>query len=80
MALKIFYCYAHEDQAFRNELEKHLSPLKQSGGIIDWCDRKIKPGTNRRLVLKIFSRLSVGVNHMESMWLSALMGLSVLET
>ncbi len=46
MALKVFYCYAHEDQALRDELEKHLSPLKRLGGIIDWCDREIKPGTN----------------------------------
>jgi tetratricopeptide (TPR) repeat protein len=46
MALKIFYCYAHEDQALRDELEKHLSPLKRLGRIIDWCDQKIKPGTN----------------------------------
>ncbi|GHO98871.1 hypothetical protein KSF_089190 [Reticulibacter mediterranei] len=46
MALKIFYCYAHEDQAFRNELEKHLSPLKRLGRIIDWCDREIQPGAD----------------------------------
>lgn len=46
MALKIFYCYAHEDQSLRDELEKHLSPLKRLDRIIDWCDREIKPGTN----------------------------------
>lgn len=48
MALKIFYCYAHEDQSLRDGLEKHLSPLKRLGRIIDWCDREIRPGTNWR--------------------------------
>jgi len=46
MALKIFYCYAHEDHLLRDKLDKHLSPLKRLGRIIDWCDREIRPGTN----------------------------------
>jgi len=44
--VKIFYCYAHEDKALRNELEKHLSPLKRLDQITDWCDREIIAGTN----------------------------------
>lgn len=45
-AIKIFYCYAHEDGTLRKELEKHLSPLKREGRVIDWYDREILPGTN----------------------------------
>ena len=43
-AIKIFYCYAHEDKAFRDDLEKHLSPLKRLGHIAEWYDREILPG------------------------------------
>ena len=43
--IKIFYCYAHEDKALRNELEKHLEPLKRSKQITTWHDRDIQPGT-----------------------------------
>ena len=45
-AIKIFYCYAHEDRALRDELEKHLSPLKRMGQITEWHDRDIQAGTN----------------------------------
>jgi hypothetical protein len=44
-SLSIFYCYAHEDKALRNQLEKHLSPLLRSDQITDWYDGKITPGT-----------------------------------
>lgn len=43
--IKIFYCYAHEDKGLRDELEKHLEPLKRSGQITVWHDREIQPGT-----------------------------------
>lgn len=42
--IKIFYCYAHEDRALRDELEKHLGALKRSGRITTWYDREIAPG------------------------------------
>ncbi len=41
----IFYCYAHEDRALRNELEKHLSSLERLGWIMSWHDGEIIPGT-----------------------------------
>ena len=44
-AIEIFYSYAHEDEALRNELNKHLSVLKQQGLITDWYDRNISAGT-----------------------------------
>src|SRR5579885_1713078 len=44
-AIEVFYCYAHEDQALRDELEKHLSVLKHLGQMLSWHDRLIQAGT-----------------------------------
>lgn len=46
MSVKIFCCYAHEDSALHDELEKHLSVLKLSGRISLWDDREIQPGAD----------------------------------
>ena len=46
--MKLFYSYSHEDEEFREGLEKHLSVLKQNGHIEDWHDRKILPGQDFR--------------------------------
>ena len=40
----LVFSYAHADEALRNELEKHLSPLKRMGRISTWHDRRIAPG------------------------------------
>jgi hypothetical protein len=40
----LVFSYAHADEALRNELEKHLSPLKRIGRISTWHDRRIVPG------------------------------------
>ena len=40
----LVFSYAHADEALRNELEKHLSPLKRTGRISTWHDRRIVPG------------------------------------
>ena len=42
--LKIFYCYAREDKAFREELETHLFGLRRQQLITTWSDREIDPG------------------------------------
>lgn len=42
--VKIFYCYARKDKRLRDELEKHLEPLRRSGQISAWYDREIQPG------------------------------------
>ena len=42
--IKLFYCYAHEDKALRDELEKHLSWLKRRYQLQNWHDREIVPG------------------------------------
>ncbi|EOD9023046.1 toll/interleukin-1 receptor domain-containing protein [Klebsiella michiganensis] len=40
----LVFSYSHVDEALRNELEKHLSPLKRMGKITTWHDRRIVPG------------------------------------
>ena len=44
-AIEIFYSYAHEDEALRKELEKHLVSLQRQGIIAGWHDRLISAGT-----------------------------------
>jgi TIR domain len=43
-AVEILYCYAREDEKLRDELAKYLEPLRRSGEITTWHDRKILPG------------------------------------
>jgi hypothetical protein len=42
--LAIFIAYSHADEDFKNDLVKHLDPLRRLGLIDVWHDRKIKPG------------------------------------
>ncbi len=42
--IRIFICYAIEDEALKEELLKHLSPLKRQGIIQDWHFRNISAG------------------------------------
>lgn len=42
----LFYSYAHSDLSLRNELEKHLSLLRQQGYITQWHNRDISAGTD----------------------------------
>ena len=42
--IEIFFCYAHEDEAFRQALEKHLRVLQRQGVISIWHDREIGAG------------------------------------
>ena len=44
MSVEIFYSYAHEDEALRDELQKHLSLLKRQGLIGGWHDRMLRAG------------------------------------
>ena len=37
MSLKIFICYAHEDEQFLNKLKSHLRPLQEEGLIFYYC-------------------------------------------
>ncbi len=42
--LKIFYCYAREDEALRKELEIHLSGMKRQYRLKYWHDHAINAG------------------------------------
>jgi len=42
--VKIFFCYAHEDEALLNKLKTHLKPLQRQGFIDVWSDRNISAG------------------------------------
>jgi hypothetical protein len=42
--IRIFYSYAHEDEPFLKELDKHLSLLKRKGVIESWHDLQIRAG------------------------------------
>jgi internalin A len=42
--VRVFYSYAHEDEALRNALETHLSLLQRQGIIQPWHDREITAG------------------------------------
>lgn len=51
-SIKIFFCYAHEDENFLNKLKTSLNPL-QRGGLIDmWHDRDINAGSEWELEIK----------------------------
>ena len=46
MPVKIFFCYAHEDEPLLKQLKAHLSPLLREGLIDVWYDRDISAGTD----------------------------------
>ncbi len=43
--ISLFFSYAHEDEALRDELAKHLSILRRQGIISTWSDRDITAGS-----------------------------------
>lgn len=43
--IKIFYCYAPEDDVLREELARHLSPFRRLRYITGWYNRDIQAGT-----------------------------------
>lgn len=43
---RLVFSYSHADEDLRNELEKHLTPLKRMGVIETWHDRRIVSGKN----------------------------------
>ena len=45
MKTKIFISYVHEDEAFKEELEKRLKPYRRTGKVESWNDRAILAGT-----------------------------------
>ena len=43
-SIEILFSYAHEDEALRDKLEKHLSSMKRQNRIVCWYDRQISGG------------------------------------
>lgn len=43
--ISVFCSYAREDEPIRQELERHLAPLRAERVIDDWYDSHIQPGT-----------------------------------
>lgn len=46
MKLPVFFSYSNADDAYRQDLEKHLKILERHGLIDGWSDREIAPGSN----------------------------------
>ena len=45
MSVKVFFCYAHEDEPLLKTLKKYLTPMQRLGLIAIWYDRDISAGT-----------------------------------
>lgn len=43
--VRIFFCYAREDELLLNQLKNHLQPLQRQGLIKLWSDREIRAGS-----------------------------------
>src|ERR1051326_8199513 len=41
---KLMYCYAREDEKFRDKLDRYLVHLKRRCHLTTWADRQIIPG------------------------------------
>jgi len=41
---KVFFSYSHDDESYRDQLEKHLASLRHEGLIESWHDRRILAG------------------------------------
>src|SRR5687768_10736488 len=42
--IHVFVSYAREDEVLKDELLKHLAPLKRSGALAVWHDRDLEAG------------------------------------
>jgi len=42
--LKLFISYSHKDETLVSKFINHIAPLKNSGLISEWYDRKIETG------------------------------------
>ena len=52
MPVKIFFCYAHEDEPLLNKLKTHLRPLQRAGLVDVWHDRDISAGSEWQQEIK----------------------------
>ena len=56
--LFLFYSYAHEDEALRHELDKHLLPMQHNGLITTRDDHHITPGADRSHTIRQYLKES----------------------
>jgi len=42
----VFFSYSHDDELYRDQLEKHLAAMRHQGLIESWHDRRILPGAD----------------------------------
>lgn len=49
--LRLFYSYAHEDEAVRDRIDEHLELLRRQNLIVSWHDRQLVPGTEWHQVI-----------------------------
>jgi hypothetical protein len=83
--VQIFINYAHQDQKFVQQLERHLSPLEREGLITTSSDRKIRAGEEWSLAVSNALRNSeiilvlVSADYMASSYLWEKELLDVLE-
>jgi TIR domain len=47
--LKVYYCYAEEDEELRNQLTAHLSPLRRERKLTIWLDVLVQAGADWKL-------------------------------
>jgi hypothetical protein len=74
--LHLFLSYAHEDEAMKNQLDKHLVMLKRSGKVQVWQDRQIMAGQEWDTVILnelqeadiILLLISVDFNNSQYIW------------
>jgi hypothetical protein len=50
--VKLFFCYAPEDETLCKELEKHLALLERQGYITSWASRHVGAGADHRAAVK----------------------------
>jgi tetratricopeptide (TPR) repeat protein len=47
--IKVYYCYAKEDEELRNRLTAHLSPLRRARKLTIWFDHLVQPSSNYQM-------------------------------
>src|SRR5229473_2279522 len=52
MPVKVFCCYAHEDEPLLKRLKTYLTPMQRQGLIHNWHDRDISAGTEWEEAIK----------------------------
>lgn len=50
--VKLFFCYAPEDESLRKELEKHLTLLERQGYIAEWSGQAVGAGEAWRVEIE----------------------------